>query len=217
MASVPRKSWFHFGTIFTLLLSIRDEGTLSVFPIAADTLASTLRSGVCMALQKLLLVFIVGVMLIATACFASRTCYSPEDAASHAGKEICLSAHVYDVVENQDGTRYLDVCKPGVPDESCRFTIVSLAADRKEVGELNSVREQDIHLRGQVISLHGESIMVLSHARQFHDGPAKFRPNPDLMKGFDAEDSSTAFKEPSLSARSRKSSSVFSGAATAVH
>ena len=170
-----------------------------------------------MALHRSLLVLLLGLLFFANGCFASRTCYSPEEAASHPGKEICLSAHVYDVVENQDGTRYLDVCKPGVPDESCRFTIVSLAADRKEVGELDSVREQDIHLRGQVISLHGDSIMVLSHARQFHDGPAKFRPNPELMKGFDAENSSTAFKEPSLSARSRKSSSVFSGAATAVH
>ncbi len=170
-----------------------------------------------MNLRRLLLVLLLGPALIVTACFASRTCYQPEDAASHAGKEICLSAHVYNIVENQDGTRYLDVCKPGIPDESCRFTIVSLAADRKEVGDLDSVREQDIHLRGQVISLHGESLMVLSHARQFHDGPPKFRPNPELLKGFGADSGSTAFKDPSLSAKHRKSSSVFSGAATAVH
>ncbi len=169
-----------------------------------------------MGYRRLLLLCVFGLLLVATACFASRPCYSPEDAASHAGKEICLSAHVYDVVENQDGTRYLDVCKPGVPDESCRFAVVSLAADRKDVGTLDELREQDVHIRGQVLSLHGESIMLLSHARQFRDGPAKFRPNPELLSGFSAGSGATAFRDPAMSSHHRKSSSVFAGTEKAI-
>ncbi len=163
-----------------------------------------------MASRRLLLVFLLGPLLVATACFAgSRPCYTPDEASDHAGKEICLSAHVYDVVENPDGTRYLDVCKPDTPDESCRFTIVSMAVDRKDVGTLDTVREQDVHLRGTVHAMHGQAIMLLSSARQFHDGPEKFRPNPELLGGFSAGSEGTAFRDPGMTAHRSHKSSVF--------
>ena len=150
-------------------------------------------------------------LLVVAACFASRPCYTPEQAGGHAEKEICLQAHVYDVIENTDGTRYLDVCKPGVPDESCRFTVLSLSADRKEVGSLDGMREQDVHLRGVVHTMRGQSVMLLSHVRQFHDGPEKFHPNPQLMSGFSAGSEATAFHDPALSAHRQRSASVFKG------
>ena len=66
-----------------------------------------------MASRRLMLVFVLGPLLVATACLAAtRPCYTPAEASDHAGKEICLNAHIYDVVENADGTRYLDVCSP---------------------------------------------------------------------------------------------------------
>ncbi len=156
--------------------------------------------------------FSLGPLLVVTACFAStRPCYTPEEAVEHAGKDICLAAHVYDVVESEDGTRYLDVCEPGKPEESCRFTVMSLEADRKEVGQLESVREQDVRLRGVVHTVHGQSMMVLSHARQFHDGAEKFRPNPELLSGFSAGNGATAFRDPGMSAHKQHSPSVFKG------
>ena len=165
-----------------------------------------------MASRRLVLLFLLGPLLVATACFAgSWPCYTPEEAADHAGKEICLTAHIYDIVENADGTRYLDVCKPDTPEASCRFTIVSMAADRKAVGALDTVREQDVHLRGTVHALHGEAIMLLSNARQFHDGPEKFRPNPELLSGFSAESGGAAFHDPSMSSHRSHKSSVFAG------
>ncbi len=165
-----------------------------------------------MSAFRLTLLFALGPLLVVTACFASsRPCYSPEEATEHAGKEICLSAHVYDVVESEDGTRYLDVCRPGTPDESCHFTIVSMTTDRKDVGTLDSLREQDVHLRGVVHAVHGQSMMLLSHARQFRDGPEKFRPNPELLSGFSAGSEGTAFRDPALSARKHKNASVFAG------
>ncbi len=145
--------------------------------------------------------------------FAARPCVSPEQAVEHAEKDICVTAHVYDVVQSPDGTRYLDVCKPELDDAACRFTVLSLAADRKEVGDLESYREQDIHIRGIVHVMRGQSTIVLSHARQFKDGPEKFRANPALMAGFSAENSRTAFRDPALSAKHHKSGSAFAGTA----
>ncbi len=152
-------------------------------------------------------------LLVVAACFASsRPCYTPEQAGEHAEKEICLAAHVYDVVENDDGTRYLDVCRPGVPDESCRFTVVSLPSDRKEVGSLDSMRDQDVRVRGVVHTVRGQSMMLLSHARQFRDGPEKFHPNPELISGFSAGSEAMAFRDPAMSGHKHRSASLFKGA-----
>ena len=154
--------------------------------------------------------FSLGPLLVITACFAgTRPCYTPDEAQDRAGKDICLAAHVYDVVEARDGTRYLDVCPPEKDEASCRFTVMSVAADRKEVGELEGFREQDVHLRGTVHTVHGQSVMLLSHARQFHDGAEKFRPNPELISGFNADREGTAFRDPTLSASHRKAESAF--------
>ena len=160
----------------------------------------------------MVLLFLLGPLLVVTACFASsRPCYTPEQVPEHAGKEICLSAHVYDVVEDNDGMRYLDVCKPGVPDESCRLTIVSLPTDRKEVGTLDGIRQQDVRLRGVVHGMHGQAVMLLSHARQFHDGPEKFRPNPELLGNFSAEHAGLGFRDSALNERKNKRSTAFKG------
>ena len=164
-----------------------------------------------MASRWLLLLALLAPLLVATACLAAkRPCYSPEEAASHAGKEICLSAHVYDVAEDPDGTRYLDVCKPGSPDESCRFAVVSLAQDRTTVGSLTGLAMQDVQLRGTVRAVGNHALILLSDQRQHHDGPEKFRPNPELMKGFSAGAADTAFHDPAMNTR-RHSKSVFAG------
>ena len=44
-------------------------------------------------------------------------------------KDVCISAHVYDVVQLPNGTSFLDVCTPQTSDDLCRFTIVSLWED----------------------------------------------------------------------------------------
>jgi hypothetical protein len=113
-------------------------------------------------------------------------------------KDICISAHIYDVVELGDGTRFLDVCSPETPDEKCRFTVISLPEDRAEVGELKRFRDQDVQIRGIVQPMRGRAGMVLSHARQFYGGPPKFKPNPMLARGFDAEESRPPVNDPNL-------------------
>lgn len=127
-----------------------------------------------------------------------KPCVPADEATRLLNKDVCVTAHVYDVVELPDGTRFLDVCTPETPDERCRFTVVSRWADREEVGELRKYRDMDVHIRGIVRPMHGRAGIVVSHARQFYGGPPKFRPNPKLVRGFSAEESRPAVNDPNL-------------------
>lgn len=132
-----------------------------------------------------------------------RPCVTPDQATQLLNKDICISAHVYDVVKVTNGTRFLDVCAPDVPDDECRFTVMSLQQDRDTVGELDSYRDSDIQLRGVVTPMHGRSGMLLSHMRQFSGGPPKFRPNPRLARGFSAEQDRPPVADPNLRGQGR--------------
>jgi hypothetical protein len=129
-----------------------------------------------------------------------KPCIPTDEAAKLVNKDVCVEVHVYDVVELPDGTRFLDVCSPGTPDEQCRFTIVSLREDREEVGELTKFRDADVHVRGMVQAMHGRNGMVLSHVRQFYGGPPKFKPNPKLLRGFSGEQAKPPVADPNLRA-----------------
>ena len=127
-----------------------------------------------------------------------KPCIPTVEAATLTSKDVCIQAHVYDVVELPDGTRFLDVCSPETPDAQCQFTIISLREDREQVGELRQFRDADVHLRGIVQPMHGRSGMVLSHARQFYGGPPKFKPNPKLLHGFSGDQSKPPISDPNL-------------------
>ena len=114
---------------------------------------------------------------------APKPCVPVDQAPGKLNKDICISAHIYDVVQLPDGTRFLDVCTPQTPDDVCRFTIISLWEDHSEVGELRKYRDMDVQVRGIVQPMDGRAGMVLSHARQFYGGPPKFKPNPRLVRG----------------------------------
>ena len=130
-----------------------------------------------------------------------KPCIPIEDAQQNLNKDICITAHIYDVVELPDGTRFLDVCTPQTPDDSCRFTIISPWEDHHEVGELKKYRDMNVQVRGIVQSLHGRAGLVLSHSRQFKGGPPKFRPNPLLARGFNAGQSRPPINDPNLHSR----------------
>jgi len=127
-----------------------------------------------------------------------RPCVPADQAAQMLNKDICISAHIYEVVQLPDGTRFLDVCSPETPDEKCHFTVVSLWEDRDTVGELRKYRDMDVQIRGLVRPMHGRAGMVLSHARQFYGGPPKFKPNPLLAHGFSADQSRPPINDPNL-------------------
>jgi hypothetical protein len=127
-----------------------------------------------------------------------KPCVTVDEASKNLNKDICISAHVYEVVELPSGVRYLDVCAPDTPDEQCRFTVVSLGEDRNEVGELGKYRDMDVHIRGIVRPMHGRAGIELSHSRQFDGGPPKFRPNPRLLRGFSGDQSRPPVNDPNL-------------------
>jgi hypothetical protein len=129
---------------------------------------------------------------------APKPCVPADQAAKMLNKDVCVSAHIYDVVQLPDGTRFLDVCSPQTPDDKCRFTIVSLWQDHDDVGELNKYRNQDVAIRGIVQPMHGRAGLMLSHVRQFNGGPPKFRPNPLLAYGFTADQSKPPINDPNL-------------------
>jgi hypothetical protein len=138
--------------------------------------------------------------LVPTLAIAAKPkpCVTADQAAQMLNKDVCISAHIYDVVRLPDGTRFLDVCSPQITDDKCRFTVVSYREDHIEVGELKKYRDMDVEIRGIVQPMHGRAGMVLSHARQFHGGPPKFRPNPLLARGFDAEQERPPVNDPNL-------------------
>lgn len=127
-----------------------------------------------------------------------KPCVPAEEAAQHLNKDVCISAHIYDIVELPNGTRFLDVCTPDTTDDRCRFTLVSYFEDRDEVGELSRYRNMNVHVRGIVRSMHGRTGMVVSHARQFYGGPPKFKPNPLLARGFTADTDRPPISDPNL-------------------
>jgi hypothetical protein len=129
---------------------------------------------------------------------SQKPCVSADEATQLVNKDVCVTAHIYDVVELPDGTRFLDVCPPETPDQKCRFTILSLREDREEVGELSKYRDMNVQIRGIVQPMHGRAGMLLSHARQFYGGPPKFKPNPLLARGFNAEESRPPINDPNL-------------------
>jgi len=143
------------------------------------------------------------IFLCPFAAFAAvpKACIPIEETANLSTKDVCVAAHVYDVVELPDGTRLLDVCGPDKRGEQCRFTVVSLSEDRDQVGDLRRYRDTDVRIRGIVRPMRGRNSMLLSHARQFRGGPPKFRPNPKLLHGFTGEQSQPPVADPNLRAR----------------
>lgn len=144
--------------------------------------------------------FVLLCLLLPSLAFAGapKNCVTADEASRMLDKDVCITAHVYDVVELSNGTRFLDVCPPEVSDDSCRFTIVSLRQDRAEVGELLQFKSRDIRIRGHIQSMQGRAAMFLSHERQFNGGPPKFRPNPRLARGFNAAQDRPPVSDPNL-------------------
>jgi hypothetical protein len=130
-------------------------------------------------------------------------CVPVAEASRQANKDVCVSAHVYEVVELPDGTRFLDVCPAEVADKDCLFLIVCLPEDRGDVGELRKYRDANIELRGIVRPMQGRMGMVVSHLRQFAGGPEKFKPNPRLVHGFNGQAERPPVADPNLKGSGR--------------
>ena len=135
-------------------------------------------------------------LLLASTSVASaneKQCMAPNEALAHINKRVCITAHVYRVVDAANGTHFLDVCSPQTSDMDCHFFIVSFIGDEESVGDLQGLVHQTIHIRGTVHTVQGRADIVLSSKQQLHGGKEKFHPNPELVKSFSAENGGQAF------------------------
>ena len=137
--------------------------------------------------------------ILLTACLcapcyaaAKSACIHPDQALQHVGKDVCVQAHVYRVVDAAQQTRFLDVCSPETHDADCHFFIVNLQRDAKNVGDLSALAHRNIRIRGRVRLVEGRAEIVLSRKEQLHGGKEKFRANPKLLQNFAAENGDKA-------------------------
>ena len=58
------------------------------------------------------LVLLAASLAAAALAAAEKPCVTADEATKLVNKDVCVTAHIYDVVELPDGTRFLDVCTP---------------------------------------------------------------------------------------------------------
>ena len=144
--------------------------------------------------QTRLLVLLLLAFAAPLAHAGKKSCLVPNETLAHVNKNVCVTAHVYRVVDAANGTHFLDVCSPQTSDVDCHFFIVSFSQDEKSVGDLQSLLHQTIHINGTVHTIQGRAAIVLSSKQQLRGGKEKFHPNPQLVKSFSAENGGQAFK-----------------------
>lgn len=140
------------------------------------------------------LLVLTSLLLPALPCAAKNMrCIPPDRALQHMNKNVCVTAHVYTVVHAAEATRFLDVCSPQTSDAACHFTIVSFHEDQNTVGDLSSLENKDIEIRGTVRAFEGRAEIVLNTPKQLHGGNERFIANPRLLESFSAEHGGKAF------------------------
>jgi hypothetical protein len=123
----------------------------------------------------------------------SMHCIAPNETLRHLNKNVCVTAHVYTVVHAAEDTRFLDVCSPQTSDADCHFTIVSFHGDQNTVGDLSSLQNKNIEIRGTVRAFEGRAEIVLNTPKQLRGGNERFIANPQLLESFSAEHGGKAF------------------------
>lgn len=143
--------------------------------------------------NPILVILLIFATLLPAFASQKRACIAPEDALQHVNKDVCVTAHIYRVVNAAQDIHFLDVCSPQTSDADCHFFIVNFNEDKKSVADIQKLVNQDIHIRGTVHTVQGRAEIVLSNQQQLHGGKEKFHPNPRLPKSFSAENGGTGF------------------------
>ncbi len=69
------------------------------------------------------------------------------EAGKHVGEQGCVAGRIAGVVTSRAGNTFLDFC----PDyRQCPFSTVIFASDRSKFGELESLRGQQVEIRGAI-------------------------------------------------------------------
>jgi hypothetical protein len=90
-------------------------------------------------------------------------CAGITDAASRVGKSGCVAGRVLRVYTSRAGNTFLDFC----PDyRSCPFTSVVFAADRKKFGDLGTLADRQVEIRGLIESYQGRPEIIIRDPEQ---------------------------------------------------
>lgn len=135
----------------------------------------------------------IAFLLLLSSGWAKSSCITPDQALKNIHKKVCVEAHVYRIVDSNDGIHFLDVCSPETSDADCHFFLMSSDEDKKSVGDLQSLVGHTIKIRGTIHPLQGRADMILRSKQQLHGGKEPFHPNPRLLKSFSAEHRGWAF------------------------
>ncbi len=90
---------------------------------------------------------------------AVTPCVEIREAGKHVGEQGCVTGLVVGVVTSRAGHTFLDFC----PDyRQCPFGTVIFAADRSKFGDLETLRGQQVEIRG-VITVYRSRPQIIIH------------------------------------------------------
>ncbi|MGH9579911.1 MAG: hypothetical protein ACRD2R_02870 [Terriglobales bacterium] len=115
------------------------------------------------------------VLLLVTVEVSAAKCIPIEEAPGKIGDEACVRGTVVAVTESKSGTWFLNFCKDY---QTCPFSIVVFARDRKDVGDARLLQGKTIEIFGKIRKYQGRTEIILRESRQLRGEAAKLPPPP---------------------------------------
>jgi hypothetical protein len=99
---------------------------------------------------------------------AGGGCVDFHEAAAHRGDRACVTGRVLSAFTSNSGNTFLDFCEDY---RRCPFTGIIFASDRAKFGNLTTLEERDVELRGKIQIYHGQAEIVLRDPGQIREAP----------------------------------------------
>ena len=95
-------------------------------------------------------------------------CVDFHDATYHVGEEGCIKGRVLRVFTSRAGNTFLDFC----PDyHTCPFTSVIFASDHAKFGDLDSLTNRSVEIRGRIRMYEGRAEIIVNDPKQIRIAP----------------------------------------------
>ena len=95
-------------------------------------------------------------------------CIDFREAQAHTGQTGCITGRVLRAYTPRSGGTFLDFC----PDyRKCPFSGVIFAADRSKFGDLTTLENRQVEIRGPIVSYKGRAEIILRDPEQLHVVP----------------------------------------------
>ena len=121
------------------------------------------------------------IIVFAAPFLAASDCIPIHQASDHVGETKCVTGKVVRVKVGVKGVHFLDFCEDQM---ACPFTVVVLAHDLKDVGDVRRLTGRMIEIHGPVKLYDGRAEIILNRISQITGGAAMI---PALPKNYDVE------------------------------